>query len=713
LGTTRNTYDALNRLTSSTNHQGQRVGYAYDAASNRTELTYPDERTVRYQVDANNRVNRVTDPDGGVFAVEYDPTHNITGIHYPNQTRALMTYDAADRLLSVLNEQNDGETISRFAYTLDAVGNRVHSDEYYRWRQPNEMSHDYVYDPLYRLVRSEDSEGRITEYGYDAVGNRLQMNSNYDPLRTPTDVAPYTVDHSYNAANQLLTTDHSVFGVTAYTYDGNGNRVRREGPDVWTGSAQDVLRTEYTYDYENRLTWVGNSRDPGNGQWQMRDETMMVYDGYGRLFRRTHDMHRDTSELTYKIYLPAVARGETGGQKWVGYVYDGLDPIAEYGEPNPNHYVNYYRGLGRILEMHEFKSQQSPAGTAYYFHHDGLGSVSALTKHNGQSAHTYRYWDYGMVLGKNDRAADSSNFTDPHNHYTFTGQEWVEHTWLYHFYAREYDPLVGGWLQPDPYRGRLPEPMTLHRYGYVGTNPTTFIDWRGFDRKAVRDQYDGVNIEWLSMFDFNIREAGASAQLRARSFDECEWFSCNTWLELGNLSKRYDRSIRTLANVIGWIPVAGGLWKENILYATGKMETKEFITRQVFNVPLAALDVIGGKIFGYVTPKISPVYKAVGKGGVGIVREVALHAQGVTEDLAENIKNEVIKAGVGYVFDKAGKQIFLRPSGPEPSIGGKWSGPVGISILGRFSIDIAGNAIGECVTGEISCNGESEGGGAW
>ena len=490
LGTTTNTYDALNRLTSSTNHSGQAVGYAYDPSSNRIALTYPDGRTVRYEVDANNRVNRVIDPDGNVFSAQYDPTHNIIAIRYPNQTRALMTYDAADRLLSVLNEQNDGEAISSFAYTLDAVGNRVHSDETYRWRRPRTMSHDYTYDLLYRLVCSEDSEGRFTSYVYDAVGNRLQMTSDYDPLRAPTDVDLYTVDYTYNAANQLLTTDQSVFGVTAYTYDANGNRVRREGPDVWIGNPHDRLRTEYTYDYENRLTWVGNFFDSGNGKWQVRDETSMLYDGYDRLFRRTHDMHQGS---------PSTGSGQ-GGQKWTEFVYDGLDPIAEYVDPSPQ-YTNYYRGLGRILEMHEYKSQASPPGTAYYFHHDGLGSVSALTKHNGQSAHTYRYWDYGMALDKNDRAADSSNFTDPHNHYTYTGQEWDEYMWLYHFYAREYDPLMGVWLQQDPYRGRLDMPTTLHRYGYVRGNPTTFVDWRGFDRRTGGTYPESpIPIDWEELW---------------------------------------------------------------------------------------------------------------------------------------------------------------------------------------------------------------------
>lgn len=463
LGTTTNAYDALDRLTASTNHLGQRVGYTYDAASNRTAVIYPDDRVVRTEYDETNYPVRVIDPDDNVFKATYDPTHNITHLLNPNLTEALMTYDAADRLTSVVNRQLDGDLISSYTYEMDQVGNRVHSDEYYRWRQPREMSHDYVYDSLYRLVQSQDSEDRLTQYAYDAVGNRLQMVSNYDPLQTPTDrKTPYTVDYTYNAANQLLATDHSDFGVTNYTYDANDNRIRREGPDVWVGNPHDTLRTDYTYDYENRLASVKNYFDSGNGKWSLRDESAMNYDGYGRLFRRMHDMHQGG-----------------GGQKWVDFVYDGLDPIVEYVDPSPQ-YDNYYRGFGRILEMHEFKSQQSPDGTAYYYHYDGLGSVSALTKHQGQSAHTYRYGDYGMALDKNDGTADSSNFINPHNHYTYTGQNWDDENALYHFYAREYDPITGTWLQQDPYRGRLAEPMTLHRYGYVGGNPVNYTDWYGF-----------------------------------------------------------------------------------------------------------------------------------------------------------------------------------------------------------------------------------------
>jgi len=50
---------------------------------------------------------------------------------------------------------------------------------------------------------------------------------------------------------------------------------------------------------------------------------------------------------------------------------------------------------------------------------------------------------------------------------------------MYEFFARAYDPIVGVWIQQDVYRGRLPEPMTLHRYRYVGNNPVNYVDLLG------------------------------------------------------------------------------------------------------------------------------------------------------------------------------------------------------------------------------------------
>lgn len=569
LGLTRNEYDDLNRLTASTNHLGQTVKYSYDPVGNRTGLTYPDGRAVKYEHDVTDFVERVIDPNGNIFNVTRDATHNITSVQNPNATTAQYGFDAAERLESVKNAWNSGEIISAFTYTLDKVGNRLQTEAQYGSGKPSQLTTDYGYDPLYRLTHSGDSEGHFADYTFDAVGNRLSLTSNYDPVSDQKTEA-LTTTYSYDAANELIavmrevtpsdSTDrvgqtsqvlhafvHEVeaqdgkhiesdtaasllaqanaliaalesgtpptpeevaaelvalqdavetagaegridnagvvnsllvklrharaandrsgssdVAVALYDYDRNGNRIRRTFRDKNAKGGQDWLRTEYTYDFENRLIQVQDFLTPGKGNQQPDDETQLTYDGFGRLFRRLHDQHSGG-----------------GGQKWVEYVYDGLDPIAEYEEPSPQ-YANYYRGLGRILSMQPIRGSGG-GNQVFYYHDDGLGSVTALTKNQGASEHDYRYSDYGRILGNNGHAADASNFTDPHNHYTYTGQEWDEEIQLFHFYAREYEPETGVWLQQDPYRGRIDNPMTLNRYGYVGDNPINLSDFYGYD----------------------------------------------------------------------------------------------------------------------------------------------------------------------------------------------------------------------------------------
>jgi RHS repeat-associated protein len=64
--------------------------------------------------------------------------------------------------------------------------------------------------------------------------------------------------------------------------------------------------------------------------------------------------------------------------------------------------------------------------------------------------------------------------------FTYTAQDYDPETGLLHFYARYYDPATGTWLTQDSYRGELLDPVSLHRYAYVGGNPTTWVDVYGY-----------------------------------------------------------------------------------------------------------------------------------------------------------------------------------------------------------------------------------------
>ena len=77
------------------------------------------------------------------------------------------------------------------------------TEQTYRWRKPAQLNYDYRYDPLYRLVRSDDSEGHFTTYDYDAVGNRTREVTNDDPTLVRK-IDTTTTEYTYDAANQLV-----------------------------------------------------------------------------------------------------------------------------------------------------------------------------------------------------------------------------------------------------------------------------------------------------------------------------------------------------------------------------------------------------------------------------------------------------------------------------------------------------------------------------
>lgn len=242
---------------------------------------------------------------------------------------------------------------------------------------------------------------------------------------------------------------------TTFRYDANGNRINKEFPGP---QGPRIQGTDYAYDPENRLIEAHDYQENLNGNRVDRQVTRLDHDGDGRRLVKEYD-----------------PKDGGGGTKRVEYVFDGLDPVAEYNLWNPQ-YENFYRGdLGRILTMHHF-----PAGTQgqmYWYHYDGLGSTAGLTKQRGQSSHNYRYEPYGQI------EMPPGNFTDPHNHYTFTGQELDEAMGVYEFFARAYDYDTGTWLTQDIYRGTLTIPQSLHRLVYVENNPVSYYDWYGYKKQ--------------------------------------------------------------------------------------------------------------------------------------------------------------------------------------------------------------------------------------
>jgi len=444
-GVTTFTYDARDRQVREAGPQGS-VATAYDAADNRTSMTYPDGRSVRYDYARNRWLAAVTNPNGNVTRYTRDGVGQVTLQSSGNGTVTVQRYDTANQLLLVETRQGDarGRLLVAVSYVYDAVGQRTDTTYDYRDGQPRTVRERQRYDQLRRLLSKEDSEGVAVRYRYDAASNRLSWSGNDDP-RTPKPFDAFEVAYTYDAADQLLRAEERVSGtVTTFSYDANGNRIER-------AAAREA--TVYSYEGSNRLAVAqefqvrGERRNP-------TEITEMVYDGLGRRVTKTVDTEVGG-----------------GGAKTKRYVYAGSDPIGYTQEWNSQHLNLYRTEGGRVLAQDRYTGGAN--GQQLWLTQDGLGSTVGLAHDNGRSAKNYRYDSYGIP---DTREFDS----DTHVSFMYTGQEYDESTGLYHFYARDYDPETGTWLTRDPYRGTPDDPQSLHRYGYVKGNPTNLYDVLGY-----------------------------------------------------------------------------------------------------------------------------------------------------------------------------------------------------------------------------------------
>jgi RHS repeat-associated protein len=465
------TLDELNRLTRAERTagllQGEEVQYEYDPASNRTKIIYPNGDEVAYVHDATNWLESVRDPKN-VKLTRYtrDPVGLPTRIDSPNDTYALYSWDAADRLTKLFNGKPQASTniISNFEYLLDKVGNRKKTTEQVTRGQLITWKKIYTYDAIYRLTNSVETPNRkpyqklTSNFTYDPVGNMLRRVSNiHDNPDTPSLPGPEAVDFTYEDANHMLTSVPRV-----YKYDLNGARTEMENLNVEVGDQDKPRGITYAYDYENRLIEAETFRLKNNGDRQFDARLNFTFDGLGR--RRERQIK------------------DQGQPKFERYLFDGLtfDPLAEYVEPAHPITTHYYRDPVQVLSRNEIQPQAQQANRSQYFHHyDGLGSVSGWTNHKGQEVHWYRYAPFGRLIDNNG-PANSSNQTEPHNPLTFSGKFWDTELELNHFGARDYDSWASVWIQPDPFRGRIEKPTTLHRTMYVEGNPTTTIEIYGY-----------------------------------------------------------------------------------------------------------------------------------------------------------------------------------------------------------------------------------------
>jgi len=238
----------------------------------------------------------------------------------------------------------------------------------------------YAYDVLNRLVEAINPlpTNPLESFQYDAVGNRITSNQNGSSV--------------FNVANQL--TEDANF---TYQYDNNGNLTAK------TNKTNGQL-TAYEYDAENKLVRAVINGTVANYK----------YDGLGR-----------------RVEKEVISASTTVTR----YIYDNEDILLELDGSN-NILARYTHGPGidepLIMEK---------AGASFFYHAEGLGSITEITDAAGALKQQYTYSSFGKIESQLD-----PTFIQP---YTFTGREFDPETDLYFHRNRTYDWRTGRFNQED------------------------------------------------------------------------------------------------------------------------------------------------------------------------------------------------------------------------------------------------------------------------
>ncbi|MDX6694606.1 MAG: hypothetical protein QOF02_2209 [Blastocatellia bacterium] len=454
-------YDARDRLKTTTDPFNRTVTYGYDAANNLTSLKDSQQKQTSYSYDAHNRLQTVTMPNGSA-TYTWHADGLLQSVDYGSDMRREYAYDNADRLTQVTNTIGSGAQAQtqQFVYTYDANSNR--ETETKKLNGQAARTNAYAYDLLDRLTNASyaapgqprpanpaagqtasytDSSTHITGFGYDAAGNRLTATAQ-DRVKTVT----------LSTSEQGVTTESSQTTDSPLSTSTSQFDALNRLTNLTTGSDQYV----YSYDNNGNLSSVKQNGQPAvSYEHDCRDQLRRIVNGAGQE-TASYDYDFERHRLSKKV-----------GANLTEYVYGAGQVVNEYGANNQ--FLNrYVMGAGEII-----RSEFGGEGERYNFT-DALGSVTALAQRGSTSSLTasYEYDAWGAAMGSSGSSVNAIGYT---------GQRVDSESGLMPLGngERYYAPNMGNFIQQDSLAGGVDEPASLNRYAYAQGNPNSFTDPSG------------------------------------------------------------------------------------------------------------------------------------------------------------------------------------------------------------------------------------------
>lgn len=543
-------YDNNGDLTSTTNALGQTVSYSYDTRGDLVSTTDPAGHTTTYTYDAAARVKSMVDRNGGQTTYSYDAGGRLTKVALSDGSTTTYGYDGFGELTTAVNATETlGFSYNDVGQVISATSAPTSSSD-----QEPSVTLNYRYDAAGEPGSVSGPAGTIT-YGYsadallnhvmDPFGSTFEITHDANGQRTGVTRPNGVSDtYSYDAADELTGIDSTdsagtSIGFDHYTYTANGLRSTLTNPDGTTNygydadgqlvsasypAASGLANESFSYDRIGDQNQASQSYDNA-GRLTEDAASSYVYDKEGDLLARTDT---STGKITHYAWNPAhqlmSVTTPNGSQTTFGYdplgrrvdvttpagrvhtVYDGTHPLVSY-DANGTLMASYVYGAGANEQLDE-----TVGGQTYYYLHDALGSVTALTTSAGAVADGYRYTAFGQ--------ADATGSVP--NPFTYIGAPADPGTGLVYLGARYLDTGSGRFLSEDPVPANS-------LYVYSLDDPTNLTDPTGRDEAEdelaaqagsfeVDDLQNRATSEELQAFDYQAGKALSAAFEQAETY---------------------------------------------------------------------------------------------------------------------------------------------------------------------------------------------------
>ena len=492
------TYDAIYRLNSTSDGNGNTTKYTYNQAGYLSGMIYPGGDTIQYpSYDAAGDCLQRIDGRGVVTNYIYnDPCHKLTDVQYPAFTglNNHYNYDKYGRITSLTDSTgtsayayDDGDR--RIVMTRQYIGLpiKTFTYDYYPDGSREDMTtpggtFSYTYDAGQKLIGMSAPDGQ-TSWTYlnnnwlwaQKMANGVSTIYTYNSECLPTEIKnisptgavlsdynaiQYDGDTNETSVTSTIPTVPSLSGQTNFTFD-NENQLKLESSTTEGG-----YTNNFTYDSaQNATTFKGvlNNFNANN------QNTSNTYDGAGNpITYRGIPITYDAEQRITSVGTSLTAGYDMLGRRaWkqaatgrTYFLYDGIQPVCEMDSNGNVTAVNIFGVNGLISRV------VNDVPTYYTF--DEQGNTAQILDNHANIVNTFHYSAFGT-------STSSSGSPNVFGYHGQLGYYTDLETGLCLLTYRYYDPATGCFLNRDPIGYSGGENL----YSYVHNRPNRLTDIEG------------------------------------------------------------------------------------------------------------------------------------------------------------------------------------------------------------------------------------------